>query len=140
MAAVTSTGTLTRATPKRMTDPDYLGMRKYSPNTERYLHYLDCCLTTADGSRYFFSSPKVSQTVTSAGGAAVCLYHVEGSAAEWFEAIDGSGVATAEYANTNGIRPRVLEGDAVTVRASVKAVKPTYVSLNRVKLVAAAVA
>lgn len=58
MAAITITGTLTRATVTQINDPDYLRMQKYRPNSERYLHFLDCCLE-ADGKRYFFKSPKV---------------------------------------------------------------------------------
>jgi hypothetical protein len=139
MAAITITGTLTKVDAKQMTDPDYLGLRKYSPSTERYLHRLNCCLVADDGKRYFFDSPSVEQTVTTAG-VAVVLFWVEGEASNWWEKIEGSGVATQGHANKNGIKPLVKVGDRITIRASIKAEKPTYTSVNRVKMAKAATA
>ncbi len=133
MAAITLTGTLTKVEAKQMTDPDYLGMRKYSPNTERYLHFVNCCLTTAEGKRYYFDSPKVSFTVGNCPGAAVCLYHIEGEAVKWFAEVGEGRVATAEKANGNRLEPLVKLGDTLTIRASVKAEKSNYTTVNRVK-------
>lgn len=135
--AITITGRLTKVEAKRIKDPDYLGVGRYSPNSERYLHFLNCCLTTEDGQRYFFDGPKVRQTVTSAPGVAVVLFDVEGEAEKWFEyhGEPGDGVATAQRANSNRIEPRIKVGDIITIRASIKATKPTYMAVNRIKLV-----
>jgi hypothetical protein len=130
--AITITGKLTMVSVKQMTDPDYLGMSKYSPNTERTLHYLNCCLTTSEGKRYFFDSPKVSRKVANCPGAAIVMYDIEGEASKWFREEGDMKVATAERVNTNRLVPLVKEGDVVTLRVSVKVEKPTYTSVKKI--------
>lgn len=141
MAAVTITGTLTLVEVRREKATDWNYTHKYSPMSEHYDHFLNCCLTDATGRRFYFNSPKVAQRVTSGGNCAIVTYAVEGEASKWFAetGTEGSRVATAERINTNGIRPLVAVGDTLTVRASVKAVKPGYTALNRVKMGKAAV-
>jgi hypothetical protein len=137
MPAITLTGTVTKCEMLRKTDPDYLGMRKYSPNTERYLYRLNICLE-ADGKRYFFDSPAYAMAVANCPVAAVVSYCAENKDADnWFRVSDGSGVCTVEKANTNELIPLVKVGDTITIRASVKAEKTTYTTLNRVKMATA---
>lgn len=136
MAAINVTGKVVKCETRRMTDPDYNYAGRYSPNTERYLIRLNICLLTDKGERFFFDSPAYRMNVANCPGAAVVTYYPEGKdAGNWFSETGGCGVATSEKSNENGIIPLVKEGDTLTVRGSVKAVKPTYTSLNRIKMV-----
>lgn len=101
-------------------DP-YIG--RYDPlPTERKDYYLDVCVRLPDGSAVYFKTPGTARmTCSCCPGAAVVTYRIDGSAGDWLEEIDGSGVATAERANTNGIRPKVKVGDTITVAGRVKA-------------------
>ena len=136
MAAINVTGKITKCEVKRYTDPDYNYMGKYSPNTERYLIRLNICLETADGKRYFFDSPAFRMNVTSCPGAAVVTYFPEGKDANnWFSKNDGTAVARPGEPATKDLIPLVKMGDTITVRGSVKAEKPTYTSLNRIKMI-----
>jgi hypothetical protein len=136
MAAVTITGVVTACESRRRTDPDYLGVRRYSPGSEMYLHRLNVGVTTPDGKRYYFDSPAYREVVTSAPGVAVVIYDPEHKdAPAWYAETGGSGVATAERANANGLTPKVKVGDTLTVRGSVKYVKAGYTAFNRVRRV-----
>lgn len=142
MAAITVTGTVTKCEVRRRVD-DFASGRRYAPNNEFYAIRHNICLTDADGRRFYFDGPAVRQTVANAPGCAVVVFHVDGDSGNWFRETGGSGVATAERSNTNNVESLVKVGDTITVRASVKAVKPGYTGLCRVKMVkpkAAAVA
>lgn len=138
MAAINVTGTVIKCEVRKTVAVDFNYTHKYSPNTEHYTIRLNVCIQTADGKRFFFDSPSWSMDATSVPGATVVTFCPDQKDSEsWFVKNDGNGVATAEKANTNDIIPTIKVGDTLSIRASVKAEKPTYTSLNRVKMLKA---
>lgn len=130
--AITITGTLISVELRRSKDPDYLGIGRYSPNSERYLITLNCCVE-ADGRRYYFDTVPARMVVANAPGVAIVHYDAEGEPGKWLRVLGGSAVATAQRPNENGIEPLVRAGDTITIRASIKSEHANYTRLNRVK-------
>ncbi len=112
---------------------------RYSPNSERYEYRANIGIQAEDGRRFYFDSPCLRMCVANAVGVSVVTYDADGESANWWTLIDGSGVATAERSNTNGHDFKFAVGDTLTIRATVKAEKPTYTTVNRVKLLSATV-
>lgn len=120
---VAATGIVERCDLKHRPPYDpYVGRYDTLP-TERREYYLDVCLRLKDGSAVYFESPKAYFRCSVCPGAAVVTYRIEGGAADFFEEAKGSGVATAEKANENDLKPKLKAGDVLTIAGRVKADK-----------------
>lgn len=136
-STITVTGTLEKAdlTTRAPFMPTY-----YGPARERLEYYLDCCLRLPDGSVAYFKTPAVTRTVASCPGAAIVLFDVPPSAAQWVKEEGTVKVATVGHSNNNQPVPLVRAGDTITISGRVKAERVSkrgnlYKSLTHVKRV-----
>lgn len=145
--AITITGKLVKSIIRR--EVDIYADNKYSPNSEKYVIYLDCELHADDGSRYYFQTPKEKMNVSNCPGAAIVTFasseYKDGSYVwpvnhPWFTQSGSISIATRGVAADVRLDPKVSIGDTIVITGRVKKTavskigKP-YIVLNYVKRV-----
>jgi hypothetical protein len=144
------TGTLVRCDLRN--EKDIYAHNRYSPNTERYVKFLDCQLQTDDGRTVYFQSPRTKWHVANGGPCAIVCFddsvrdqatgqYVFPADHPWFQEQGTIRVATAERSADATLVSKWQAGDRITVSGRVKADRTSkagkpYLVLNYIKVVA----